>query len=398
MISNYYNLLFFSSTDCKYTAKAANVRKRGGRVMLLAYDSNVLSDEFNVDDVPGGRIDIPTIIITKEVGEAIKEYLSRPTHEKVGLSIKFTGANSNGLLDLKMFFRSDDVKALSFFKEFSYYKDMFLDRLRFTPVYKYNIYYNEEKSDELEFGDKVKITAPCVKKENYCVSPNNELQITNPRYILLENIRQSCIFSLFELTDYWNYMELFGELCGDPKNPTFTPECSRNVLRSVSLQDQEEDINKCMTYMVQNKSKIEDDYNLYNKQKIYRVPELVINNVKYKGDWYSKYIFNAICNGFIENHKACATPEPEEIQSTSFSWKVIIYSTLIIVFIMLVLLICYKRYVNISLETTLNERIEEQAMKTLGNYKAFKDKGGKPEDFVSSRSAGNGSKLELVSE
>ena len=34
--------------------------------MLLAYDSNVLSDEFNVDDQIGDTVDIPTVIITKE--------------------------------------------------------------------------------------------------------------------------------------------------------------------------------------------------------------------------------------------------------------------------------------------------------------------------------------------
>jgi hypothetical protein len=37
-------------------------------------------------------------------------------------------------------------------------------------------------------------------------------------------------------------------------------------------------------------------------------------------------------------------------------------------------LLCYRRYVNKNLEISLNERIQEQAMKTISNYKQFKDK------------------------
>ena len=66
---------------------------------------------------------------------------------------------------------------------------------------------------------------------------------------------------------------------------------------------------------------------------------------------------------------------------------------------MVVLLICYRRYVNRSLEDTLNQKIEEQAMKVIGEYNAFKEKGGKMKDFFSRRGGSeNTSKLELVTE
>lgn len=34
--------------------------------MLLAFDSNVLSNEYNIDDQIGEKIDIPTVIIPKD--------------------------------------------------------------------------------------------------------------------------------------------------------------------------------------------------------------------------------------------------------------------------------------------------------------------------------------------
>ena len=54
---------------------------------------------------------------------------------------------------------------------------------------------------------------------------------------------------------------------------------------------------------------------------------------------------------------------------------------------------------NVGTMGTLNEKIQEQAMKVIGEYNAFKDKGGKAKDFFSRRGgSGNSSKLELVSE
>ena len=368
--------------------------------MLLAYDSNVLSDEFNVDDQIGDKVDIPTVIITKDVGEALKEYLSQPGHESVIMSIKFSGIKDNGYLDMKMFFRSDDVKSLSFFREFSYYKDKLLNKLTFTPVYKYNIYLNDETSNAIDDPDsEEQSTAPCVKSSHYCVSPNNDLKINNPRFILMENIRQSCIYNLFDLSEYWSYMEAFSELCADPNNPTFNPECSVNAMKSAGLYDREENITDCMHGLIENKAKIEDDYNLYNKKRVYKTPELMINGVKYRGDWYSRYIFNSICSGFIEDDEICGTPKPEEVKTSNFAFKIILYTILVIVILMVVLLICYRRYVNRSLEDTLNQKIEEQAMKVIGEYNAFKEKGGKMKDFFSRRGGSeNISKLELVTE
>ena len=77
--------------------------------MLLAYDSNVLSDEFNVDDVPGGRVDIPTIIITKEVGEAIMSLGAIATLEKTEIDQKLQNA---GYCTARDFLRDSLLKAI----------------------------------------------------------------------------------------------------------------------------------------------------------------------------------------------------------------------------------------------------------------------------------------------
>lgn len=256
---------------------------------------------------------------------------------------------------------------------------------------------NEETSDEIE-GNSI---APCTKNNHFCVSTSssNDLRIQNPRYILLENIRQSCIYKTFSLNNYWNYMVYFAKLCADPNNPSFNPECSRNVLKTVYLGSYEKLVTDCMNKLINSTGKIEEDYDEYNKKHVYKIPELMFNGVKYRGSWYSKTIVNSICEGFIEDKQFCSGPNPKEImKGTTSNGTIIVYVSITIVVVMFVILCCYRRVVKKALETSLNERIQEQAMKTIGQYNAFKDKGGKIGDFsIESQLGPSSGKLELVS-
>ena len=105
------------------TRKAYNVRARGGRVMLLISDNDYFNHESNVDDQLGDRIDIPTIILKKNEGGEIRKYLSENPSQKVVMSIKFTASKNDGPLKIELFMKSDDMKALHFFKEFKQYYD-----------------------------------------------------------------------------------------------------------------------------------------------------------------------------------------------------------------------------------------------------------------------------------
>lgn len=89
--------------------------------MILASDDETYKKKFNVDDQLGIRVDIPSIIIQKSSADLFRQYLSQPIHDKIIISVKFTGEKENGFVELDMFFRSDDIKALHFFTEFQTY-------------------------------------------------------------------------------------------------------------------------------------------------------------------------------------------------------------------------------------------------------------------------------------
>ncbi len=131
----------------------------------------------------------------------------------------------------------DDTKALNFFKEFgNFFKDMngFESKIIFNPIYKYHHSYL--------LSEEEKKTA-CVDT-HICGQTNPRMDITNPKYVLEESIRQKCIHQTYLFkkgfySQYWMYMIRFRDDCADEKSPNFTPECSKKVSRISLILDYE---------------------------------------------------------------------------------------------------------------------------------------------------------------
>ena len=340
--------------------------------MLIASDSNILEEEYNVDD-PTESVSIPTIIIAKDFGDIIREYtkLKQDKNEHIVISMKFSGVKEGGFVELELFMRSDDIKARDFFSEFLYYKEKLGNKLKFTPIYKYSKFVNEQFDNSLS----EKSTAPCVKETRMCATPNHALQIDNGRKVLLENIRETCIYQEFGQETYWNYMNQFNLLCFDTKNPLFNEECAMNVFKKVQVNENDDSLlTKCMNQLIEYESKIDSDYSTFAKRKIYSIPDLFINGVPYRGSWYSKYIFRSICNGFLDDSKICEGINPRDLLYHQRIGNTLLFFIIIITILVTCFsLLCYKRYINKSLEDTMNERIQEQAMKSISQYQKFRD-------------------------
>ena len=163
-------ILVDHNLQCPYSKKALNVQKRGGKVMLLAFDSNTFNDEYNIDDNLSQQIDIPSIIIRKDAADVLKEYLINSLEEKekgnnmkqIVMSIKFTGVKENGMVEMELFYRSDNLNAINFFNEFEMFKEKLKYKLVFTPRLKYYSFANE-KSDNTPTANS---NSPCVKEPN----------------------------------------------------------------------------------------------------------------------------------------------------------------------------------------------------------------------------------------
>ena len=349
--------------------KAYNIQRKGGKGMLLIYDSNQIDDDniYNIDDIIGKKVTIPSMIIPKDFGNIIKKYIEENKNETIIISMKFPSALNNGKIKLELFYNTDDYKIYNFFKEFEYYKNKLSNVLIFTPRLKYYVIKGEKTSNELNSNSKI----PCIKQKPFCVNSINKLKLDNPREILLENLRQSCIFEVYDLNKFWSYMINFSNKCSNYEKLNFNEECSKKIINELNLNYKE--IEKCMENLINSEGKIEDDYNEYNKRKIISIPQLTINNIYYRDIWSAKKIFNKICNGFLNNKKICSSLSPEDVKyHFNFGINMIILITFGIALLLFCIILCFRRMVNRAFEDSLDDKIKEQALVSIRQYENFR--------------------------
>lgn len=382
----YLPMILVDQGQCSYSRKALNVQLRGGLSMLIVDDDNDLdnNDKYNVLDLRGNSIKIPSLIIPRNYGDLIKNYIqsqkikrerekgSMP--EPIIISVKFSAYNPDGTVEMNLFMSSDDVNAIYFFKEFENYKESLGKKLRFAPIYKYHTYASYKANNNVNDDQD---DSPCfAKKEtHYCSTNNTDLGIYNPRFVLMENLRQSCIFINFGLDFYWNYMIEFGNQCAKLEKPIFNEGCSIVSLYRIGFDPKNyTKIKNCMQDLIDFNSKVDDDYQLYNYRKVYEYPLITLNGIKFKGMWLPRTIFNSICTSFINDESICGSPQAKQL-----SKKLKVYPTSLIIivivflfFFTLLLIICYRRVVYRSVEQTLIEKIQTETIRSIGKYNKVK--------------------------
>ena len=377
----YLPMFIVDQGQCSYSKKALNVQLRGGSAMLIIDDDNDLenNDKYNILDLRGNSIKIPTLIIPRDYGDKIKNYFysnqmnTKEFLEPVIINVKFSAYNPEGNVEMNLFMSSDDLNAIYFFKEFKRYKEYLKDKIKFTPIYKYHRYQAYKSSNIIDD----KTNAPCFSKNkmNFCSTNNADLNIINPRLVLMENLRQSCIFINHGVDFYWKYMIEFGDKCANIEKPIFNEECSLMALYTVGLKNNEySKIKTCMQDLIDYNSKVDDDYQLYNYRKIYEYPLLTLNGIKFKGMWLPRAIFNSICESFIYDEKICGSPKIQElsIEKKIYSSSLIIFIIIFVCIFTMILILCYRRVAFRSIEETLLEKIQTETIRSIDKFSKAK--------------------------
>ena len=367
------NIVLANDSKCSLSVKAKNIQNSGGAAMIIVSSKNNFSEELNIDDHDGRTITIPSKIINKDSGQIISHFLSTREDSKVLISMSFTEMDFDNKINFMLFFRSDQIKALHFFNEFKYYKELLGNKLIFTPVYKYTKCEFCPSEDSL--SEKYENT--CLKNGNFCGSINVDLEILDSRKILLENLRQKCIYEEYDINTYWEYMQKFSDLCANLNMPSFTSKCSSEVMGLVYTNNIESSkIEKCMLNAIKNdkdKDKttlLEDDYSTYEKLSIQRFPQIVINGVKFKDQWSGINVFKYICESILTNDEACQPQSNSSTESSSDDVPValIVFITILLFVFMIIVAYCYRRLVNKTIDETIEERICKKTHDSVSNY------------------------------
>lgn len=117
--------------NCTFVQKVRNAEKAGASLVIVVDDR--LENITNVimgDDGTGTGIRIPSMLIGKDSGDALRKYMT--IAEGATLSADFILPNYD-VADMELWFSSNNNFALNFIKEFDRYVHRLEKNIMFTP-------------------------------------------------------------------------------------------------------------------------------------------------------------------------------------------------------------------------------------------------------------------------
>ena len=373
-------ILIVKRGGCSFVQKARNAQRAGYSMIVIV--NNMETEIKNVimsDDGSGSDIYIPIVMISKNDGEKLINYLDKNKSDKSKVIVEIDFAKKRGdiqAIDVKFFFSSSELRAYELFKSLTEYISQFGNQINFEPIYVVHRspYYNEENPIR---------TLNCVSKGKYCYFPKETTITKDGQSIIMEDLRQKCIYEdskkSSNLMNYYNYMKYFHSQClVKDGTPQFNENCAKKVLYSMgNTANVDSCISKSFNVMnLLNNLYIDNDNTILNheydeilKYKLTTFPSVIINNKILEGTIKETKIIKQICLEVNEKPEFCTYLIKREIKSRK---KVLIYLLIIlVVLINIFIFFVFRKYIL----QRINERIEQGGLdldsrikNVIGNY------------------------------
>ena len=304
---NYKILLAYMGT-CSISQKARNAQNAGASMLILINQGNSVSNEET-----GNDLYIPVAFISKKDGKIIENYIMNNPGENILVEINFKPKQKQ-FVEFKFFFSSSEPRAYELLGNMTSYMDHFGKQVIFTPYYVVhkNPYYVEENPNS---------NINCLSRGVYCYYPKETTITQEGRKILLENIRQKCMYELNKennIKQYFKYLATFAKLCINVEKKSLTRECSQLTLKNLGYA--EDYLDECIagsfgvaqyslssnTYIEKNNKILEKEYKEILKYKLTSFPAIIINEKPMEGIIKEKNIVIELCNGVIEKPNFCS--------------------------------------------------------------------------------------------
>jgi len=171
--------------------------------------------------------------------------------------------------------------------------------------------------------------------------------------------------------DWWDYMIKAHSVCYND----FTEDCSKMIHSRLGLDFNK--TQKCVDDSFTNKNTEDEDnsvlggdFEFWETTGYAMVPSVLINDIKYQGDFAPTYIFEAICAGFANPPDECDIDVNPSIDvaptakrsHVKFNWFVLIIC-IIIIFNIILVGVCIKRNKN---------QLKLQVMEAIGKHSQYK--------------------------
>ncbi|KAL5132758.1 Vacuolar-sorting receptor 1 [Glycine soja] len=330
--------------DCYFTLKAWNAQKGGAAAILVA--DNRIEPLITMDTPEEGngakdddyieKINIPSALISKSLGDNIKQALSSGAMVNVNLDWREALPHPDERVEYEFWTSSNDEcgpkceSEINFVKSFKGAAQLLEQKgfAKFTPHY--ITWYCPEA-----FLLSQQCKSQCINNGRYC-APDPELDFKrgyNGRDVVIQNLRQACFFKVANESrkpwQWWDYVTDFSIRCPMRENK-YTEECSDQVIKSLGVDLKK--VKDCVGDPSANAGNAvlnaEQDAQIGNDDRgdVTILPTLIINNRQYRGKLSRAAVLKAICSGFQETTEPsiCLTPDMETnecLQNNGGCWQ-----------------------------------------------------------------------------
>ncbi len=292
---------------------------------------------------------------------------------------------------------SSHLDIYKLFKELNKNADFIFNQTNFSP------HYISYKS--LEYKSNSNKTIPnCIGKGLYCQLPRYDLGVIDGRDIIIEDIRQKCIYNIAnklykseKLSQanntkkiYFEYMTTFFDKCLNRTEKRFNYYCSKEVMQDLRINHDlvlecvsssyVVDAEKNIVDLDNNNKILEEEKKVRSLYKIKVLPAVLINNNTILGSWDAINIQEAVCAGFKKKPYACKQilydylQKRTESKTEGFSFGFVFLILVILVLLNALIFWICKVYLNMR----IGQRIENVEMNgrinsVVSNYLKLKN-------------------------
>ncbi|KAK9289464.1 hypothetical protein L1049_007619 [Liquidambar formosana] len=302
--------------DCYFTLKAWNAQNAGAAAILVADDRiEPLITMDNPEEETAGadylqNITIPSALISKTLGDRIKEALSKGDSVNINLDWREALPHPDERVEYEFWTNSNDEcgakceSQIEFVKDFKGAAQILEKRgyTQFTPHY--ITWYCPEA-----FVLSKQCQSQCINHGRYC-APDPEQDFSrgyDGKDVVVQNLRQACFFKVANESGkpwlWWDYVTDFAIRC-PMKEKKYNKECADRVIQSlgVDLKKIDECIGDSEANVENPVLKAEQDAQIGKGSRgdVTILPTLVINSRQYRGKLDKGAVLKAICAGFEE--------------------------------------------------------------------------------------------------
>lgn len=380
------NIIMVRRGECSFVTKVKVARGKGAHAVIIVdrEDSSLTSHDLQniivADDGFGGRIRIPSILISKYDGESL---MAAAKHEDVVVELSWDIPRGEVVaLDLWMNSAAEDSQ--NFLKHFAESRKTLNEVVKFTP------HYHVFSADPALSG----YSGLCSDSSaRYCAEDPDGAGPVSGKDILEEDVRQLCMHEItkvprsrqrgvatqapivFYAEKWWNYVEKLPLRCpidAQDNAQRFGKACSEKLMEEVGMSSAEVDR---VRHCVETTSNAKLESELVNKAWSPRA--LRVNGWRYSGTLEADLVTRAVCSGFVTQPEECKNllkskpRDPLDVEGgegSGISMGVFLSSAFVLVAAAFCILMLYRRFLENRIGEQIRKEVEMEVRGQIGEY------------------------------